>query len=207
MPTKAQSQRRNFLKRSASAAAAAALGPLIFVPRYAQAKSSTLRILQWNHFVPSFDDWFNNVYTKEWGEAHDCEVQIDNVGMTSLHGRAKAEIAAQDGHDLVMFLRPSPTYEDQVIDHKEIYEECEHKYGKPIDLAVKSTYNPRTRKYFGFSDSYVPDPVNYRKDLWDDVGVFPKSWEDHVNTWNRHERYEDHAINKSFFTKLLFCQC
>jgi multiple sugar transport system substrate-binding protein len=78
-----------------------------------------------------------------------------------------------------MFLSPPPVYEDQVIDHREIYEECERKHGKPVDLAVKSTYNPKTKKYFAFSDSFVPDPVNYRKDLWDDVGMAaPNSWDD-----------------------------
>ena len=34
---------------------------------------------------------------------------------------------------------------------KDVYAECEKKYGKPIDLAIKSTYNPKTKKYFGFS--------------------------------------------------------
>ena len=67
-----------------------------------------------------------------------------------------------------------------MIDHKEIYEECAKKHGKPIDLAVKSTYNPKTKKYFGFSDSFVPDPVNYRIDLWTEQGMphGPTSWED-----------------------------
>ena len=68
-------------------------------------------------------------------------------------------------------------YEDYVIDHREIYEECQHRYGSPSEIALKSTYNPKSGKYYGFSDSYVPDPVNYRKDLWDDVGVFPSNWE------------------------------
>jgi multiple sugar transport system substrate-binding protein len=77
-----------------------------------------------------------------------------------------------------MFLWPPPVFEDQVVDHAEIYQECEQKFGKPIDLAVKSTYNPKTKKYYGFSDSYVPDPVNYRKDLWDDVGMAPDTWDD-----------------------------
>ena len=71
-----------------------------------------------------------------------------------------------------------PVHEDQVIDHREIYEECERKYGKPIDLAIKSTYNPKTKKYYGFSDSYAPAPIHYRKDLWDDVGMYPDSWDD-----------------------------
>jgi multiple sugar transport system substrate-binding protein len=35
-----------------------------------------------------------------------------------------------------------------------------------------------TKKYFGFCDSYAPDPINYRKDLWDGVGMHPDTWED-----------------------------
>ena len=142
------------------------------------AKPKTLRILQWNHFVPAFDKWFNEVYVKEWGARNDTQVIVDNVEMTSVGNHAASEIAAKRGHDLVMFLLPPPSLEDHVIDHREIYEECARRYGKPIDLAIKSTYNPKTKKYYGFSDSYVPDPVNYRKDLWDDVGVVPATWED-----------------------------
>lgn len=72
---------------------------------------------------------------------------------------------------------PPPVYEDQVIDHREIYEEVQRKHGKPIDLATRSTYNPKTKKFYGFSDSFVPDPVNYRKDLWDSVGMMPDTWD------------------------------
>jgi multiple sugar transport system substrate-binding protein len=78
-----------------------------------------------------------------------------------------------------MFLSPPPAYEDQVIDHREVYEECERKHGKPVDLAIHSSYNPKTKKYYAFSDSFVPDPVNYRKDLWDSVGMkAPDTWDD-----------------------------
>src|SRR5207245_5901956 len=78
-----------------------------------------------------------------------------------------------------MFLSPPPVYEDQAIDHREIYEECQRKHGKPIELAIRSTYNPQTQKYFGFSDSFTPDPINYRKDLWDEIGMGPPdSWDD-----------------------------
>lgn len=170
--------RRSFLKTVGSSALAASAPASFMVPRYAHGRRKTLKILQWNHFVPAYDKWFNNVYTKKWGEQHDTEVIVDNVGMTSLNSRAAAEIAAGKGHDLFMFLRPSPTFEDHTIDHAEIYEECARKYGQPIDLAIKSTFNPKTRKYFGFSCSYVPDPVNYRQDLWDDVGMTPSSWDE-----------------------------
>ena len=64
-----------------------------------------------------------------------------------------------------------------MVDMKDVHAECEKKHGKPIDLATKSTFNPKTKKYFGFSPSFVPDPINWRKDLWDEVGVVPDSWE------------------------------
>ena len=169
--------RRKFLKAVGSSALAASAAGFM-VPRYAHGRKKTLKILQWNHFVPAYDEWFNDVYTKEWGARNNTQVIVDNVGMTSLKGRAAAEISARKGHDLFMFLKPSPTLEDHVIDHREIYEECERRYGQPINLAIKSTLNPKTGKYFGFTSSYVPDPVNYRKDLWDDVGLFPGTWEE-----------------------------
>jgi multiple sugar transport system substrate-binding protein len=176
MTRKIDTSRRQFVKRSSTVAAAGICSFLI--PRFAHAhKKKRLRILQWNHFVPEFDQWFKDVYIKKWSDVNDTEVIIDNVGMTSLNSRANAEIKAGKGHDLFMFLRPPPMYEDFVIDHREIYEECQRRHGRPSDIALKSTYNPKTRKYYGFSDSYVPDPVNYRKDLWDDVGVFPESWD------------------------------
>src|ERR1044071_3934204 len=79
-----------------------------------------------------------------------------------------------------MFLAPPAAYEKQVIDHREIYNAVQKKHGKSIELGYRSTYNPKTKKFFAFSDSYVPDPGNYRQDLWADVGFpnGPDSWHD-----------------------------
>jgi multiple sugar transport system substrate-binding protein len=168
--------RREFLRKAAATGAVASLGPFVH-PRPARA-ARTLRIMQWHHFVLSYDNWFHDTYVKEWGQANDVEVVVDRVAFPSLPLRAEAEAAAKKGHDLFMFTSPPAIFEDDVIDHGEIYQECERKFGKPIDLAIRSTYNPKTKKYFGFADSYVPDPVNYRKDLWDSVGVAPTTWDD-----------------------------
>jgi multiple sugar transport system substrate-binding protein len=167
--------RRDFLRKAAATGAAASLGPFIH-PRPARA-ARTLRIMQWHHFVLSYDNWFYDTYVKEWGQANDVEVIVDRVAFPSLPNRAEAEVAAKKGHDLFMFTRPPAMFEDDVVDHAEVYQECERRFGKPIDLAIRSTFNPKTRKYFGFADSYVPDPVVYRKDLWDDVGQAPDSWD------------------------------
>jgi multiple sugar transport system substrate-binding protein len=168
--------RRQVIKTAAAAGLALGAGPFV-ITRPARA-ANTLRILQWNHFVPAYDKWFNNEYTKEWGQNNDTEVIVDNVGVATLNSRAAAEVSARQGHDLFLFLSPPPVYEEQVLDMSEIYQEIQSKHGKPIDLAIKSTYNPKTKKYFAFSDSYVPDPINYRKDLWDDIGMSPDSWDD-----------------------------
>ncbi len=177
--TTASPGRRRFVRALGAAGLATGVAPYV-MPRRARAASRTLKILQWSHFVPAYDTWFDNTYTKEWGRKNDTEVIVDHVGVVALNSRAAAEVSAQKGHDLFMFLSPAPAYEEQVIDHREIYDEVGRKHGKPIELAVRSTYNPKTKKYFGFSDSFVPDPVNYRIDLWSEQGMpkGPKSWED-----------------------------
>ena len=155
--------RRRFIKTAGSMALAAGVGSSLIVPGRTSAQQKTLKILQWNHFVPGYDKWFNNTYVKEWGEKNNTKVTVDNIGLGGINTRGAAEVSAQKGHDLFLFNWPPPVHEDSVIDLREVYEECEQRYGKPIDLATKSTYNPKTKKFYGFSDSYVPDPINYRE--------------------------------------------
>ena len=171
--------RRDFVKTAATAALGAGLATNVLTPTRSNAASAhkTLKILQWVHFVPAYDKWFNEKYIKEWGEKNNTDVTVDNIGLAGLSARAAAEVSAQKGHDLFLFEWPPPFYEDQVIDLRDVHTECQKKYGKPIDLATRSTYNPKTKKYFGFSPSFVPDPINWRKDLWDDVGIVPDSWD------------------------------
>ncbi|MEO8189048.1 MAG: extracellular solute-binding protein [Acidobacteriota bacterium] len=172
--------RRQFVKVTGTGALAAGVGANFLFPARAAAQQKTLRIIQWSHFVPGYDKWFDNTYTKEWGAKNNTNVVVDHIAIGEINARAAAEVAAKKGHDLFMFLSPPAAYEKQVIDHSEIYQTVESKHGKKIDLAHKSTYNPKTKKYFAFSDSYVPDPGNYRKDLWEKVGFpnGPDTWED-----------------------------
>ena len=153
------------------------MAPAVF-SRRARAQRKTLRILRWKNFVPAFETWLNETFVKEWGEANDTEVLVDNVGLGEINGLAAAEAEAQRGHDLVLFLASRPALEDHVIDHREVFEECESRYGKVTDFVRKSCFNPRTRKYHGFCESYAPTVVTYRKDLWDAVGKTPDTWEE-----------------------------
>ena len=144
----------------------------------ARAQQKTLKILTWKHFVPSFDEWFNGTYVKEWGEANGTQAIVDNFGFADIGRLAKAEAEAQRGHDLVLFIAPPAEYEDRVIDHREIYDESERRYGKALGFSVRSAYNPKTNKYFGFCGFYAPALITYRKDLWEAVQAAPDGWED-----------------------------
>jgi len=104
--------RRTFLK-TAGVAAAAVATPTIFVPT-ARAKSDTLKIGQWTHFVPAFDEWFDKKYCPEWGQKNGVKVVVDHISVNDLRARAAAEVSAKKGHDLFGFLDPPPTYENVV---------------------------------------------------------------------------------------------
>jgi multiple sugar transport system substrate-binding protein len=178
--------RRNFLRVAGLAAAGASVGCRPKAPGSTASPRPTgnaggqLRIIQWSHFVPAYDEWFDKEYTKRWGERNNVEVVVDHIPFGDLPGNAAAEIQKQSGHDLHWFLSPRPALEDQVIDHGDIVEEVEGKVGKMLDLVRRSIHNPRTKKYFGFSDTWSPDPLHWRKDLWAqaDPGHSPDSWDD-----------------------------
>src|SRR6266704_1623433 len=146
--------RRKFVKVTGTAVAAAGFTSAFLFPQRALAQQKTLKIVQWSHFVPGYDKWFDGVFTKEWGAKHNTNVIVDHIAIGEINARAAAEVAAKKGHDLFMFLAPPAAYEKQVIDHREIYDEVQRKHGKMVPLATKSTFNPKTKKFFAFSDSY-----------------------------------------------------
>ncbi len=178
--------RRDLLKKGAAGAVVVGLsgaqapfsfaGPMKYKNKLLK---GDLSIIQWVHFVPAYDDWFDNTWIKQWGEKNDVQVKVEHINNTLLDTRAAAEVAAQQGHDLFMNLHPMAAYEDQVINHASIVKEIEKKVGPYSDLGKRSTYNPKTKKYFAVSDNYVPDPVVWRKDIWNGVGEAPYTW-DHV---------------------------
>jgi multiple sugar transport system substrate-binding protein len=179
--------RRDFLKVAALTTAAAAGLPGCGgeeegggegVPKQV---GGELKIIQWSHFVPAYDEWFDKTYIPQWEKKNNVKVTVDHVDFAELPTRASAEVAAQSGHDLFWFLSSPARFEDQVIDHQDVVEEIEKQVGgKMIEVCDKSTFNPKTKKRFGFSDNWVPDPVHWRTDYWGDAGYpdGPQTWDD-----------------------------
>jgi multiple sugar transport system substrate-binding protein len=178
--------RRDLVKRGAAGAFAVSMFgglaerassfPGVLKHRHRQLKGS-LSIMQWAHFVPAYDQWLDNTYVKQWGEKNDVEVKIDHINNALLPATAASEVAAQKGHDLFQFLFPPSALEKQTIPMNDVVQEITKKLGKMTDVAYKSTYNPKTKRYFGVADNYVPDPIQYRRSYWFNVGIAPNTWD------------------------------
>ncbi|MDQ3945119.1 MAG: extracellular solute-binding protein [Actinomycetota bacterium] len=168
----------------------------------------TLRIAQWGHLVPAYDDWFDNDYTKRWGDQHDVEVVVDHLPFAQLRNRADVEVAAQRGHDIFGFVSPPPIYEDEVIDHREIIEEVEGKAGRMTPLVERGVLNPKTAKYFGFPAFWVANPALYRIDLWEraEPGLRPDTWDDVVRAGPKLKAM-DHPVGIGMAPDIDHAQC
>jgi ABC-type glycerol-3-phosphate transport system substrate-binding protein len=141
--------------------------------------SGDLKILLWSHFVPSHDKWFDP-FAKNWGKEVGVNVTVDHINNTEIVARTAAEIQAKQGHDLIQYIAPLSQFEPSVVDLKDVAEEARRRHGEQLPLCVKSSQNPATGKHYAYSPGWVPDPGDYRKSLWESVGLAngPASWDD-----------------------------
>jgi multiple sugar transport system substrate-binding protein len=162
------SSRREFLKLTASTAA---LGPFFLFPQRTRASQKSLRIARWAHFLPEYNQWFDHVYAEEWSKQRDIRVQVETIPVDDVASRAAAEITGGKGHDLFMFPWPPAQYQAHAIDHTEIYQAVATRHGNVNRIGHKSTFNPKSKRYFAFCDSWMPTPFHYLEDYWEEIGA------------------------------------
>jgi multiple sugar transport system substrate-binding protein len=150
-------------------------GPLQFAHRQL---AGDLRIMTWAHFVPAYDQWFDNTYIKQWGERNDVQVSVDHINNALLYSTGASEVAAQSGHDLFWFISPPSTFQKQSIPVNDIVQEVTRRLGPMTAVARKSAYNPRTKQFYGFPNDSAPDPVHYRRSYLQEVGGSLRTWDD-----------------------------
>ena len=160
--------RRDFIK---IAAAVASVGPFFTFSGRALASSKSLRIAKWAHFLPEYDDWFEREWAKRWGDQNNTEVRVDRVPIERVHSEASAETAAGKGHDIFMFPWPPAEFHRHAIDHSEIYQNVQMKYGSIPQISYRSTFNRALKTHFAFSDFWVPAPLHYYKDFWAEANM------------------------------------
>jgi multiple sugar transport system substrate-binding protein len=172
--------RRNFLRTSGLAASAAGLAPVISAPfvSRALADNKSLSIVQWSHFVPAYDTWFDK-FTKDWGEKNNVAVTVDHIPVQNVPARAAAEASAQSGHDLFGFNGSGGAhlYRKFFIDVSDLIKQTEKKYGQVSTIGKQLGYNADDGTWSAFPDFYINFPGMYQKSMWDEIGMKPDTWD------------------------------
>lgn len=178
--TTAPSRRKFFYLTGIAAAAAAcsseaageAAGPgpkVVFSPPRTQL-SGKLRILLWTHFVPRHDAWFKG-FVSDWGRQVGVEVEVDHVGTSTVVPRIAAQLRAKEGHDLAQHIATLSQFEPGLLDMSDVVEEANRRWGRQLDICRRSSYNQNTEKYYAVAAGWSPDPSNYRRSMWSEVGL------------------------------------
>jgi multiple sugar transport system substrate-binding protein len=181
--SRGKASRRRFLKTAGAGAGIAALSsttaaPFIFA-RNAQAADKELKIIQWSHFVPDYDKWFDQ-FVKDWGAANGVNATVDHIPHLEIPARLAAEVSAKSGHDLfgINGAGGPHLYRKSTVDMSPLMAEFEKKYGKVGPVGRSLAYDKETSHWSAFPDYYIRFPGLYRKDLWDEIGMTPDTWDD-----------------------------
>lgn len=168
------------LAGTSTTAAAVGEGPAESFVEPAEQLSGELNILLWSHFVPAHDTWFDP-FAQAWGEQVGVQVNVDHIAVADVPAAIASEIqSGQPEHDLMQYIAVLSQHEPSVVDMADVVAEAESRYGTMLDLTRRSSFNPNTEKYYAYAPSWVPDPGDYRRSLWEAVGFpdGPASYDD-----------------------------
>jgi multiple sugar transport system substrate-binding protein len=172
--------RRDFLRTSGAVAGAAGLAPALSAPfvSRALADNTSLSIVQWSHFVPAYDTWFDK-FAKDWGDKNKIAVTVDHIPVQDVPARAAAEASAQSGHDIFGFNGSGGAhlYRKFFINLADLVKETEKKYGQVTTIGKQLGYNQDDGTWSAFPDFYINFPGMYQKSLWDGIGMKPDTWD------------------------------
>jgi multiple sugar transport system substrate-binding protein len=142
-------------------------------------EGTELHIVQWSHFVPQFDIWFDP-FAEAWGEANGVDVTVDHVGIPDLGPTLSSAIDAGEGPTMVEFLFAPSAFVNGLHDLSDVNTEAQERFGTQVENCAKSSYLPAIDMWYGFCHGWVPDPADYVTSLWAGAGYpdGPSTWAD-----------------------------
>lgn len=141
----------------------------LVTPSLTQDEDVELSILQWSHFVPLYDEWFDG-YAAGWGEDNNVGVTVDHIAFTELTSSLAAEIEAGEGHSIVELLFSPAAFIEGLHDLTDLNNQALEMFGERVGTCEATSYLPITDTYYAFTHGYVPDPGDYDIALWTDAG-------------------------------------
>ncbi|HUC61239.1 MAG TPA: extracellular solute-binding protein [Alphaproteobacteria bacterium] len=191
--------RRRFLRNTGLTIAAAGATPLLSAPfvSKALADNTALSIVQWSHFVPAYDTWFDK-FAKDWGAQHKIAVTVDHIPVQDIPARAAAEASAQSGHDLFGFNGSGGAhlYRKFFVNVADLVNETQKKYGPVTTIGKQLGYNADDGSWSAFPDFYINFPGMYQKSMWDEIGLKPDTW-DNVRVGGAKLKAKGHPVGIS----------
>ena len=130
---------------------------------------TAISLLQWKHFVPSYDEWFDQ-YVVEWGEANKVAVTVDRVNFAELPTALAAEIDAGQGHSIIELPSSPASFVAGLHDLGDINMQARATFGAAHDFCIALSYLPDSDYFYGFVAGYALNHGNYDIELWTQAG-------------------------------------
>ncbi|MFW6042673.1 MAG: ABC transporter substrate-binding protein [Chloroflexota bacterium] len=142
-------------------------------------EGTELSFLQWSHFVPNYDSWFDQ-FAAEWGEANGVEVTVDHVNIADVAPSLSAAIDAGEGPTLVELSLAASLFIEGVHDLTDLNMRAQELFGPQAETCTANSYLPTTDTWYGYCHGWVPDPGDYDIEMWTEVGMpeGPETWQD-----------------------------
>lgn len=128
-----------------------------------------LHILQWSHFVPRYDEWFDE-YAEAWGEEYNVDVTVDHVNLAELPATLAAAIDAGQGPTIVELNLAAANFVEGVHDLTDLNMKAQELFGPQAETCTANSFLPTTEMWYGYCHAWVPDPGNYMIDMWTEAG-------------------------------------
>lgn len=138
-----------------------------------------LHILQWSHFVPRYDEWFDE-FAAEWGAANNVDVTVDHIDLAQLIPSLTAAIDAGEGPTMVELVIAPSLFVEGLRDLTDVNMEAQERFGEPAETCVANSYLPTNDMWYGYCHGWVPDPGDYDIELWSSAGLpdGPSTWQE-----------------------------
>ena len=138
---------------------------------------TSLKLLQWHHFVPRYDEWFD-AWAQEWGKENNVTVTVDHVNLAEMPSSLATGIGAGAGYSIYEMPIPSATFVDGLRDLRELNQRAREIFGEQHAFCQASAFLPANDKWYGFVGTQVVNHGNYDIALWReaDYPAGPRSW-------------------------------
>jgi multiple sugar transport system substrate-binding protein len=152
---------------------------LVLAPAALAQDEMSISLLQWSHFVPRYDEWFD-AYAVDWGVANDINVTVDHVSVGELPAALSAAIDAGDGHTIIEMAFPPAAFMEGLHPLNDINAAAEAAHGERTSNCLATSYLPINDTFYGFTHGYIPDPGDYQASLWAEAGLpnGPSTWQE-----------------------------